>query len=229
MNVYFLVEGKTERKVYPKWLSHFIPNLQRIDRFEDAVNNNYYLISGLGFPSILEIALRNAVKEINIAGNYDLLVLALDTDDMTANEKEQEVYQFIGKNKIRLNNCTLKIIPQVVCMETWFLGNKAIFPRNPQDCQCGAYIRHYDVSQNDPELMTKQKGFAGTNAQYHFSYLRKIFEARNITYTKIHPKEVGERYYIEQLISRSKEVPKVLSSMNNFFSLCNTIAEGRFK
>ena len=32
MNLYFLVEGKTEKKVYPQWLSHLIPGLKQVQR-----------------------------------------------------------------------------------------------------------------------------------------------------------------------------------------------------
>ncbi len=30
MNLYFIVEGKTEQKVYPSWLSYLLPELQRV-------------------------------------------------------------------------------------------------------------------------------------------------------------------------------------------------------
>ncbi len=33
MNIYFLVEGKrTERKVYPAWLSYILPELKQVQR-----------------------------------------------------------------------------------------------------------------------------------------------------------------------------------------------------
>jgi len=53
MNWYFLVEGKTERKIYPQWISYLMPHLSRIDSPGEAQNNHYYLISGGGFPSLL--------------------------------------------------------------------------------------------------------------------------------------------------------------------------------
>ena len=75
MNVYFLVEGKTERKVYPKWLAHLAPQLKRVNFPCDATANNYYLISGGGFPSILDNHLKDLVSDINTSGNFDYLVL----------------------------------------------------------------------------------------------------------------------------------------------------------
>ena len=72
MNVYFLVEGKTERKVYPKWLSYFLPYLSRVNYPEDAKKNNYYLISGGGYPSILDNHLVDSIRDINaVDGIYD--------------------------------------------------------------------------------------------------------------------------------------------------------------
>jgi hypothetical protein len=47
MNLYFLVEGKrTEKKVYPAWLAHLLPELQRVQNYDQVNQNNYYLFSG---------------------------------------------------------------------------------------------------------------------------------------------------------------------------------------
>ena len=65
MNIYFLVEGRrTEKKVYPKWISYLIPELSEIKDPSIANGNNYYLFNGNGFPSILDNHLRNSVKDI---------------------------------------------------------------------------------------------------------------------------------------------------------------------
>jgi hypothetical protein len=71
MNVYFLVEGrKTEKKVYPQWLSVLVPELTKVDDANSVSENNYYLFNGEGFPSILH-HLKNAVEDINTIGRYD--------------------------------------------------------------------------------------------------------------------------------------------------------------
>lgn len=37
MNIYFLVEGKrTERKVYPAWLAYLLPELQRVQSYDEV-------------------------------------------------------------------------------------------------------------------------------------------------------------------------------------------------
>jgi hypothetical protein len=54
MNLYFLVEGtQSERKVYPAWLAHILPELQRVQSCDDVNEKNYYLISGEGYPSLI--------------------------------------------------------------------------------------------------------------------------------------------------------------------------------
>ena len=66
MNIYFLVEGKrTEMKVYPKWLSYLVPQLQRVNAHQNVKDNNYFMFSGNGFPSLPHNHLRNAIEDIN--------------------------------------------------------------------------------------------------------------------------------------------------------------------
>lgn len=176
MNVYFLVEGaKTEVKIYPQWLSYLVPNLSRVDFAHQAVNNNYYLMSGMGSPRILHIELANAVAEINELDNYDYLVLVIDADDMSEQEKIEEVKKFTIDNNIILNsNCHLCIIAQKYCIETWFLGNKKVFSKTPnKKSDFYKHAKFYDVSQENPELMDKPEWFNFSASIYHETYLKK--------------------------------------------------------
>lgn len=74
--------------------------------------------------------------------------------------------------------CKLVIIPQVICMETWFLGNGKIYSRVPPSAECAAYANHYDVANSDPELMGKSAAFNGTNADFHYEYLKTMLRAK---------------------------------------------------
>ncbi|MGZ8222910.1 MAG: hypothetical protein ACXWT0_14790 [Methylobacter sp.] len=225
MNIYFLVEGKTELKVYPQWLNHLAPTLSRVNFAQDASINNYYLISGLGYPRLLDIELVNSVEEINECANYDYLVLVIDSDDMTEQEKIDEIYQFINDNNIMLNSsCQLQVIAQKSCMETWFLGNKRVYKNsvgNHSDFY--QHAKFYDVSQQDPELMGKPKDFAGSVSIYHEIYLRKMLAERTIRYSKSTPKEVDEPYYLDELQKRVADTQH-LTSLKNFFNFCETIS-----
>lgn len=54
-----------------------------------------------------------------------------------------------------------------------------------------------------------------TRAQFHHSYLREIFNERNIVYTKQKPEIVGEETFLNELINRSTETSHI-SSFKNF-------------
>lgn len=218
MNVYFLVEGKTERKVYPQWISHFVPALSRVDSPSEAVDNNYYLISGGGFPSILDNHLIDSISDVNESGKYQYLVIVIDTDTLTAEEKVTEVTEYIATNNIAINGFELVIVPQVVCMESWFLGNKKIYSRNSPNQEAANFSSYYNVAVDDPEEMSKPNDFHGTIGDYHYQYLKTMLAERNIRYSKSHPKEVGKRYYLNELRERIAAHPDDLKSMGYLFN-----------
>jgi len=227
MNIYFLVEGKrTESKVYPKWLSHLLPDLSQVKTPDEANQKNYFLISGEGFPRLLDRQLRNSIEDVNSSGNYNYLVVCLDADEQTISERVQEVNNFILKEGLKLKNCQLEIIVQNRCIETWFLGNKRAFPRHPVDGEFIEYSRFYDVSLEDPELMGIFTGF-NTHAQFHHRYLKKMLLEKNIRYTKVNPRGVVELDYINQLIRRTKQTQH-LDSLKTFLDFCESI-NGKLK
>jgi|GEM_PF-3358452 len=68
MNIYFLFEGKsTETKVYPKYLSYLIPELKKVDNYQEVIENNYYIFSSSGYPSIyddIEYAIEDIIPNL---------------------------------------------------------------------------------------------------------------------------------------------------------------------
>ena len=45
MNLYILVEGKnTEKKIYPSWLSYLLPQLKRVNFYDQVDKNSYFLM-----------------------------------------------------------------------------------------------------------------------------------------------------------------------------------------
>jgi hypothetical protein len=131
----------------------------------------------------------------------------------------------INEAKIELNpNCKLEIIIHNKCIETWFLGNRKVYKRNPQNENFIAYSEHYNVEENDPELMEKLPEFA-TTAQFHEAYLRKMLEEQNIRYRKSRPNEVLKEYYLTELINRVADAPTHLQSFSKFFQLVEIIQE----
>ncbi len=118
MNLYFLVEGKTERRVYPRWIRHLIPSLTRVYVPNEVLENNYYLISGMGFPRLLDVALPNSIADINDSGRYDYFLIVLDADEVTVDERTQEVRARVGEENLTPGDCRVQIMVQNRCMET---------------------------------------------------------------------------------------------------------------
>lgn len=225
MNLYFLVEGNsTEKKVYPAWLAQLLPGLQRVQNYDEVVKNNYYLFSGGGYPSIYN-HITNSIEDIRSIGKYDYLVVCLDAEQRSVTDSKQEIYDLLQSKKIDMGSTQLVLIIQNRCIETWFLGNRKIYARNPQTTPLLDYTRFYDVSVNCPELMGKyelHKDY-NTHAQFHNEYLKKMFEAKNISYSKNRPGDVLQQFYLNELLQRIKERPQHLPTFNEFIQFCNII------
>ncbi|MDQ2099323.1 MAG: hypothetical protein QQW96_16965 [Tychonema bourrellyi B0820] len=223
MNLYFLVEGtQSERKVYPAWLAHLLPELQRVQSCDDVNEKNYYLISGEGYPSLIYDFIPRAIAEINSNGKYSYFVVCLDAEENTVAELTTEIDNFLDEQKLKLNNAELMLIFQNRCLESWLLGNRKIYSRNPQDKPLLDYTKYYDVSVNCPENMGKYQEF-NTHAQFHGAYLRSLFEAKNITYSKKRPGDVLKPFYLEQLLARIQVQPEQLTTFRQFIDFCNKI------
>jgi hypothetical protein len=177
---------------------------------------------GGGFPSLLDNHLADSIADINACGHYDRLIVALDADALSISERMKEVSDFIKDKNLILHNCTLEIVVQNRCIETWFLGNQKVYSRNPTDPELIEFTHFYNVSDCDPELMDKPSTFAGTLSYYHYEYLKQMLSEKNIRYSKTIPHEVGETYYIEELKKRLQKTPSHLSSLKRFFDLCHS-------
>jgi hypothetical protein len=224
MNIYILVEGEeTELQLYPQWLSYLLPELSRVNVFNQVVENNYYIFSGQGIPSIYNHTV-NAIKDINALGDkYDYLIIALDADELSVEKRAERVLEKINETGIELNpNCQLEIIVHNKCVETWFLGNRNVYKRNPQNERFLEYSKHYNVEENDSELMERLPRFV-TTSQFHEAYLREMLNEYNIRYRKSRPNEVLKRYYLKELIKRVQDEPTHLQSFSKFLSLLEMI------
>jgi hypothetical protein len=158
MNLYFLLEGRrTEFQVYPEWLRFLLPDLRRIYRPAAAEKNNYYMISGMGYPSLLNY-LKTSADEVNEIGKYDYLVICVDAEEETIAHRVWEIWNFVEKNNVKIS-CKLKILVQNHCIETWFLGNRHIFTRNPNSKILSEYIKYYNVEHQDPEKNEENERF----------------------------------------------------------------------
>lgn len=223
MNIYFLVEGnRTEKQLYPRWIEYLIPNLIRVKYHDQVENNNYYLISGKGYPRILHDGLENAVDKIMETLKYDYLVICVDADEDSVEERIKYIHEFIEKKEINLGKTKIEIIVQNRCIETWLIGNRKMFDsRQSLDQPLGSYVNYYDVSQNDPEEMGKYE--MRNHADFHLKYLEEVFRSKNRTYTKTSPNDAKERYYFEELQKRVRDKPDDLKTFQFFLEFCQKI------
>jgi len=227
MNLYFLVEGKTESKVYPNWLRYLLPNFKRVKRYHQVNENNYYLLNARGYPRIIDEILPNAIEEINLIGRYNYLVVCLDADEDTIEERKQEVRHHLKAIEVQLKDVELVLIVQNRCLETWLLGNRKVYKRHPHHPILVKYTQFYDVSINDPELMGKYKGFS-EHQGFHKAYFKLLCQERNIRYSEKYPGDVPQHSYLNQLQARVADT-KHLATFGEFLDFCDRIYSHRFQ
>lgn len=228
MNVYFLLEGRrSEMILYPSWLKVLAPELQRVHRLSEVRENHYIAMSGEGFPSILGKHLTNAIRDIEKCGRFDYLVIAIDSDDEKLGNRRAIVESAVARCKIKLESARLQVIIQYRCLETWLLGNPELVPRKVKDNPLQRYIKHYDVSQDDPEQMPLIREF-DHHSQFHYRYLKALFRANDLIYSKRNPGAAASQHYLKALTQRAQRSSKELRSLNYFLRAMNDLREPEF-
>ncbi len=223
MKIYFLVEGRrTEPRIYPYWLSYLIPELSKLQRFDENCINGYFIFSGFGYPHLLDEIMPNSIEDINNIGDYDYFVLVIDAEELSVEERIEEVNQFIEKKGLSLGQTKIAIIIQNRCIETWLLGNRKIISSQPEDETLREYLAFYNVKEFDPESLGKHPEFE-THAQFHESYLKKVFSEKGQSYSKKLPRHARDEAYLNQLIKRIENEPTHLNSFRNFIDFCMQI------
>lgn len=209
MNLYFILEGdKTEVILYPQWIEYVLTNYSKVDFENEATENSYYIFSGGGIPSIYNHTV-NAIKNINDNPIYDKLIVCLDGEEIGVEARLNEIKSYIDKSGVKLTeSCEIHFVVQNICIETWFLGNKKIVKKIPEGLKLREFLTHYDVTENDPELMNKIDSYRN-KAHFHYSYFREILKEHNLTYSKSKPKVVMEKTYFEQLEKRTNDTEHI--------------------
>ena len=228
MNYYFLVEGrKTEMMFYPKLIKHFNPQYVQIYDYSDYKENNFYMFSGEGNPQIFK-KLKNTledIKDINKKAKYtkikiDILFVVIDSDRYDSFESAlNSINYYITSFKSIINDAKVKVIPiiQRECIESWFLGNKALFPEQYSD-EFKCFAEHYNVSVDDPELMPSDS--EKTKGQYAFAYLVKMCFENGFIYTKSSIEKVSNDECINNIYQRAVTTGQ-LKTFHNFVDVLN--------
>lgn len=239
MNLYFLMEdSKSSKKTIEKWIPILIPSMELVKREADVDDNKFIVYTAGGYPSVLGIddsapernRLGNTIDNINSTDKFDYLIIILDCDDECPDIIKEEAYRRINNYKNKLNDrCKCKVFVQNKCFETWLLGYRDLMNHldiNKKDYEAFIqYLNHYDVSEENPELLEKPEGYRKTTAKYHEEYLRFYFLASvGLTYKKGKvPNIVYEECYVNSLKNRIEETGH-LNSLKEFFDFIDEIS-----
>ncbi len=209
MNVYLVVEGDGEKKVYEHWVPLINPSLSVVESLNEVQQNNLLINSGGGYPNYFEV-IKNGVEDVATNEQLDRLVIAIDSEEMTYEEKWREIDEFVKK---RGKSLDYKIIVQHFCLETWALGNKAIASRNPKDIQLRQYRNYFDVVTEDPQLLPDYPEDNLNRSQFAERYLRKLLNEKysGLTYKKGNPKPLLHHKYFNGVKMRLEKTGHIAS------------------
>lgn len=208
MNVYVVVEGRgTEPTVYRSWIPLVNPILKPVDYLTQVTTDNFYIVSGGGYPSIYSMV-EAAITDTNTDLRFDRLVVALDSEDDTRIARLNEVLAIVNAATPRVD---VRIIIQHFCFETWALGNRVAIPKAPCEEPLISFRKHHDVRALDPENLVSYPALDLNRAQFAGKYLRAALRQRNQSYSKSNPSVVAHPKYFEQLQKRLVETEHIKS------------------
>ena len=201
MNLYLLLEGKkSEAKIYPAWLASFerpFARMMQVDDVLGSVGRSFFCFSANGYPSIVGGILRNAVEDVVNHPGYDWLVVCLDVDESSIDQRVREVELAAASAGLGRTPTRLFVVAQARCIETWLLGNPKLIGDAPPPYV--AELRDfYDVRRYCPERMGHPRSWVN-HAQFHFHYAREAFKAKRMRYSKSEPGDAATMSYFSAL------------------------------
>lgn len=202
MNIYVVVEGRSaERKVYRAWIPHLHPGLEYVEDLESVEEDQFAIISGRGYPQYFGV-IDHAIQDVNDHGKIDLLAISVDSEDLTYQEKLEEV-----RSRISQRTCAaeIRVIVQHFCLETWALGNRRVTGGNPQNQELRAFKAMFDVTAADPELLPGCPERDLNRAQVAYRYLRLCIQERTHGrrhYSKKRPYFLCQPTYLDRIHQR---------------------------
>jgi hypothetical protein len=214
MNYHVVVEGNvTEKTIYKVWVPFVNPNLTFVNHISLLSNNNFSIISGGGFPNYFSV-IEAAIEDVNSYSNIDNLVIVVDSEDYSYDQKRKEINNFLSNFQC---NAKIKIIIQHFCIETWALGNQVIIKPNPQSEKLLEYKNFFNVRSKDPELLPAYDKEELNRAQFAIKYLKYALndKYRNLSYSKNNPKVMLNPKYFERIKQRFEQKGH-LNSFNDF-------------
>ena len=216
MNIYLVVEGLVgEKQVYAHWVPLVNPSLRVVNFIDEIVNDHLIIYAGMGYPSYLEM-IRNGIDDVKRNAHIDRLVIAVDSEDMSCEDKYQEIDAYVKLCGAPLN---YRIIVQHFCLETWALGNQALVTRRPSDPALQEYRKEFDVLGRDPQLLPSYPKENLNRSQFAARYLKKLLNEkhRNITYSKSNPRALLHDKFYYSVKTRFEKTGHI-DSFDNFLT-----------
>ena len=183
MNIYIVVEGRVvEKAAYTVWIPEINKDLAPAMFLPDVAGNNFFIVSGNGYPAYFD-TIHAALEDVASSATFDRLVICIDSEDMTLEQKRDEVIAFVDSTEYA--HIDYRVVVQHFCFETWALGNRAIGRRNPQNESLLKYRRFYNVLTRDPEGLPALDDERLTRSQFAEKYLRMtlIDKIKNLSYS----------------------------------------------
>mgnify|MGYP001230945784 CR=1 FL=1 len=209
MNIYLVVEGPVgEKRVYAHWVPLVNPRLRVVSSLDMIVNDHLIIVSGGGYPNYLEVIERGIMDVME--------VIAVDSEDMSYDDKYQEIDNYVKSFRVQLN---YKIIVQHFCLETWALGNQALVTRRPKDPKLREYREMFDVLVRDPELLPNYPKESLNRSQFAARYLKKLLNEKHkkLTYSKSNPIALLHDKFYDRVKARL-ETTGHIHSFDNFLT-----------
>jgi hypothetical protein len=229
MNLAFLVEGKTELNLYPKWVSHFSPTpLSECTRgYQYVVANQFTIFNVNGIGKMCR-EIPAAIYAINSNPVFDYLVIVVDADDNKTSHRLQMIQGIINAALPLPANCQVKIIVQQACIETWFIGHTDHFliAKECKDRGIKSFMAEYDAQNNDPEMMPNNRiATVHSIGAYHATFIKKMLKGVNETwhYNKATAHVLIDIPYLQRLEQRLKETPSHLQSFSNMIMFLKSL------
>ena len=208
MNIYIITEGICEKSIYISWIPLLNHTLSNVEKLQEINNNNFIIYSGDGYPQYFEM-IDCAIEDVNNLGNVDRLVICIDSEEMSYNEKYDEISEHIRSKKCIAE---IKIVIQFFCFETWALGNRKIVPHKPKTEIVKEYKEYFDVSNNNPELLPGYSPENLNRAQFSEKYLRKLLNDKgHLSYNKSNPYYVKHPNFYKEVKKRHIETKHIMS------------------
>jgi hypothetical protein len=218
MNIYVLVEGELgAKRLYAAWIPFANPVLNYANELADVVHNHFYVHAGFGWPGYYD-RIRAAIEdvatlEVHGVRLFDRLVIAIDSEDMTLADKENEVRTEINSALTAATTpIDCRIVIQHFCVEAWALGNRRLVGGQPSALLSRYRVIH-SVQNQDPELLPPLPAENLNRARFAYKYLRLLHTSRyhRASYDKSDPKVVAHQSYFNELVGRLRDTGHIAS------------------